>query len=370
METRYGTLEKMGLKVFNNFFYKKKILITGCTGFKGTWITLWLNNLGAKTFGIALNDKTKNSVFKKVNSSTQVYYEDIRNLNEIKKIIKKINPDIIFHLAAQSLVIKSYEDPIQTWETNVIGTLNVLESSKNVSNLKTIIIATSDKCYAVKNKSKTKKFYFSENSSLGGEDPYSASKAGQELAVKSFCNSSSNLKCKIVTIRAGNVIGGGDWSENRIIPDLFRAFKTNRKIHIRNPNQIRPWQYVLDCIQGYLLVCYKVSDLNLKIRNINIGPSKKEIYTVKKIVNLFKKFVSVKSENQSNLIYKETNILLLDSSLANKKFKFKSVLNILDTVKFTSDWYLSNIKNKDLIYEKQLNLYLSMAKEKKLPWIK
>ena len=363
-------MEKMGLIVFNNFFYKKKILITGCTGFKGTWLTLWLNTLGAKTFGIALNDKSKNSVFKKVNSSTKIYYEDVRNLNKIKKIIKKINPDIIFHFAAQSLVIKSYKDPILTWETNVIGTLNILESSKIADNLKTIIVATSDKCYSVNNKSKTKKFYFSENSGLGGEDPYSASKAGQELAVKSFRNSSSNLKFNIVTIRAGNVIGGGDWSENRIIPDLFRAFKTNKKIFIRNPDQIRPWQYVLDCIQGYLLVCYKVSQSNIKIKSINIGPPKKEIYTVKKIINLFKKSVSVKSKIQPSSIYKETNTLLLDSSLANKKFKFKSVLNIFDTVKFTSDWYLNDIKNKELIYAKQLNLYLSIAKEKKLSWIK
>ena len=154
--------------------------------------------------------------------------------------------------------------------------------------MKTIIVATSDKCYSVNNKSKTKKFYFSENSGLGGEDPYSASKAGQELAVKSFRNSSSNLKFNIVTIRAGNVIGGGDWSENRIIPDLFRAFKTNKNIFIRNPDQIRPWQYVLDCIQGYLLVCYKVSQSNIKIKSINIGPPKKEIYTVKKIINLLR----------------------------------------------------------------------------------
>ena len=359
----------MGLTFFNNFFSKKKILITGCTGFKGIWLTYWLNDLGAKTYGIALKNKKKDKEFKKINTSTKLFYEDIRNFSKIKKIFNEIKPDLIFHFAAQSLVIQSQKDPQLTWETNVIGTLNILISARFVKNLKNVVISTSDKCYKIRDNSKNK-IFFSENDELGGDDPYSASKAAQELVVNSFRYSFPKPKFKIVTVRAGNVIGGGDWAENRLIPDIFRSFKKNKKINIRNPGQIRPWQYILDCIQGYLLVCYKTSNSKLILNSVNIGPLKKEAYSVKKIISLVSKKIKIKSATKIKNKYKESKVLLLDSSLANKKLSFQPILNIKDTIDFTVDWYLKNIKEKKLIYDKQLSLYLIKAKENNLKWIK
>jgi CDP-glucose 4,6-dehydratase len=227
-------------KIFKN----KKILITGHTGFKGSWLTLWLSLLGARVTGISFGYPTFPSHFKVIKIAKRINHKilDIRNFQNIKKTIKKIQPDFIFHLAAQSLVQTSYKDPLLTWSSNTLGSINILESLKVIKKNCNVIMITSDKSY----KNLEIKRGYKENDLLGGYDPYSASKASAELAIQSYVNSyfNKNKNIKICIARAGNVIGGGDWSKNRIIPDCYKSWSKNKRAIIRNPNSTRPWQHV------------------------------------------------------------------------------------------------------------------------------
>ena len=235
-----------------NFYKNKRVFISGHTGFKGIWLTSILLSFGAKITGLSLNDNKKKLFkeyveYKKVNS----YFGNIENYNFLKKILNKNKPEIIFHLAAQSLVIDGYKFPLKTFRTNILGTLNVLEIGRNISELKSIIIVTSDKCYKNSNKLKS----YKETDDLGGIDPYSSSKAATEIVAESYLKSFFyKSEIGLATVRAGNVIGGGDWSKNRIVPDCMRSIKNDSKLILRNPNHIRPWQHVLDPLNGYLLL--------------------------------------------------------------------------------------------------------------------
>lgn len=268
-------MEVLGVRM-NSFWTNKRVLVTGHTGFKGSWLTLWLNKLGAQVYGISLEPNTNPSLFNQINLKSKIHHQiiNINDLKELKNSVEEISPQIIFHLAAQPLVRKSYEEPLKTWQTNLMGTLNLLESSKYFKNTCAVVLVTTDKVY----KNKNLDFGYRENDELGGKDPYSASKAACELAIdswrNSFCGSKSNQNSylAISSARSGNVIGGGDWAEDRLIPDAVRALQKNKKIKIRNPLSTRPWQHVLEPLSGYLVLAEKLYTKQLSIKNNMINP--------------------------------------------------------------------------------------------------
>ena len=347
------------MKTLYNFYKKKKILITGHTGFKGSWLSIWLNKIGSELYGISLKPEKK-SIFNKLNLKTKFnenIYLDIRNYKKLNKIIKKINPEIIFHMAAQPLVKMSYEKPIFNFETNIIGTANVLEASKKLKNLKSFIIITSDKCYLDRGKA-----YYKENDHLGGKDPYSASKAAAEIVTKSYFESFYKYKkINLSTVRAGNVIGGGDWSNYRLIPDLMSSIRKKKKLILRNPNNIRPWQHVLEPLYGYLLLGSK----NYKFSSSwNFGPELKNISVldvIKKFENLLNKKIEIKVIKQK---FYETKVLNLSIGKSKRILSWKPILGIDKSLKFTLEWYLGYFKNQNLykLTLKQINIFENLAK--------
>ena len=317
-------------------------LITGHTGFKGSWLSLMLQMQGNEVSGISLNPPQK-SLFVQEELDGTFKYDfriDIRNKEELTKAIHTINPDIIVHLAAQPLVRESYKYPVETFETNVIGTLNVLEATKNLTNLQAALIITTDKVY--KNHNHLRGYV--ETDELGGDDPYSASKAAADIAVQSWIKSFAKVPMAIA--RAGNVIGGGDWATDRIIPDLMNAYSTGQLPTLRYPDAIRPWQHVLDCLSGYL----KLIDHMLQTKNggeWNFGPSLDKKFTVGQLVTeVAKHFIS--SDTLWNLEKSpqlhEAGYLLLDSNKARSAFNWDDQLDFETCIEWTSHWY-QNVEN-------------------------
>lgn len=341
------------MNIIKKNFFKKRVLIIGHTGFKGSWLSLWLQMHGAKVIGISNDIPTKPSNYKvsQVNNYLKNIELDIRNLSKLKKTIKKLKPDFVFHLAAQALVKEAFLNPIKTWETNVLGTVNVLESLKEMKKKCVAIIITSDKCY----KNLEINRGYKENDILGGSDPYSASKASAELAIKSYLESFINLRKSNLVVgiaRAGNVIGGGDWSKDRLIPDCMKSWSINKKVKIRNPNFTRPWQHVLEALWGYILLSIKLNNSNkFHGEAFNFGPNSKRAFTV---INLLKK--TKKHWNKikwkvarSNKFY-ESKLLSLNSSKAQSKLNWKSVLNFDEMIQLVVFWY----KN---FYQKKTNMH-------------
>ena len=339
----------------SNFFKNKKILITGHTGFKGSWLSYYLYLLGADVMGISLKPKIKPSLYEILNLKNKIKSNFI-NILDKKSLQKKIinfEPNIIFHLAAQAIIKESYNNPINTWSTNLIGSIHILEIIRNLKRPCTCVIITSDKCY----KNLEKKNGYKENDILGGDDPYSASKAAAELAFKSYFNSFlKNTKHRIVTARAGNVIGGGDWSMNRIIPDCVKYKINNKKVKIRNPNASRPWQHVIEILNGYLKLAKKLSeDKKLNGQSFNFGPKNTEIVPVKNILehikNNWEGFKWIKSKI---LIKNETKMLVLNTKKAERILNWKTRLNVRAATILTIEWYkifYQKKKNKKIITE-------------------
>ena len=329
------------IKQLKKFWSKKKVFITGHTGFKGSWLSIILTYLDSTVDGYSLKPK-KNSLFYKstilhrLKSNT---YADINDLIKLKKRIKACKPEIIFHLAAQPLVIESYKEPLKTLNTNIIGTANLLESIRNIKTIKSVVIITTDKVYKIKKHNKL----YKELDQLGGFDPYSASKVGAEIVVESYIKSffeNSSLRNRISTARAGNVIGGGDFSENRLFPDIVSAINNKKKLKVRNPNHIRPWQHVLDPLIGYLILAEK--QYSNKVNNIehawNFGPNKNNFKKVIDIVKYIKKLHEFKFSLVKNNKFKETNILKLNSFKAKKELNWVSKWNLAETLTKTLEW--------------------------------
>ena len=312
--------------MFNGIFRNKKILITGNTGFKGSWLSLWLTKLGAEVIGVSLAPPLDEpSHFKLLGLNMPTHLIDVRNEMLLKEAVIKTNPDIIFHLAAQPLVGQSYSNPMETWTTNVIGTSNLLNVSRTLLNLSAIIVVTTDKCY----ENKGWDWGYREIDPLGGHDPYSASKAACEFVVNSFRNSffASSSSPKIVTVRAGNVIGGGDWSRDRIVPDLVRSINQQDPLLIRNPGATRPWQHVLDCLAGYLLLTQKLIEGDKDYSGSwNFGPDHNNLCDVMSLAKIFTEHLNgIKWMPSQEKNYHETLSLSLDSSKANKRLNWKPV---------------------------------------------
>ena len=327
--------------IYKNYFKNKKIIITGHTGFKGSWLTFCLHLLGSKILGISKNYPTNPCHFRDLNIKKDIKNEicDISNLKQLKKIFKKFKPDYVFHLAAQAIVSKSFKDPISTFNSNTVGTLNVLESLREVKKCKAVII-TSDKSY----KNLEINRGYSEDDILGGNDPYSGSKGATELIINSYFKSFfvNKKNTRIAIARAGNVIGGGDWSTDRIIPDCVRSWYNNKEIIIRSPKSTRPWQHVLDAIRGYLILIIKLNDKKIHGEAFNFGPDNRQNKSVLDLVKEIKKNwegVNWKIKKDTTLTNKESNLLKLNSNKAKKILKWYPVLNFEKSVKFTANWY-------------------------------
>ena len=362
------------LKVFKN----SRVIVTGHTGFKGSWLVAWLKEIGANVMGISLNPHTSPSHFKvgKIAKGIKDVRLNIRDRKKLEKKIVSFKPDFVFHLAAQSLVGLSYKKPILTWQTNVFGTLNVLESLRKLKNICNVIIITSDKCYFNK---ETHRGY-KETDVLGGKDPYSGSKASAEILTKSYINSfflKKNTKIRITTARAGNVIGGGDWSVNRIVPDCAKSWSKNKKTELRNPNATRPWQHVLEAVGGYLCLAANLKyNKKLHGQSFNFGPSLHKEYSVLDLVKVMSKYwvkVSWKITPKSKNKFYESELLRLNCNKAKKILNWKSILQFNETIEMVGNWYrsyYSDSKNINKITVKQIRKYQSLAIKRGMKWAK
>lgn len=323
-------------------------LITGHTGFKGTWLSLLLGQRGHTVSGISLNPE-ENALFTRVN--TVKYFEhdircDIRDSDKLESHFKDVNPDVVIHLAAQALVRESYKNPIETFETNVIGTLNVLKASQKIIDLKGQLIITTDKVY----KNLGKKSGYLETDALGGQDPYSASKAMADIAAQSWIKSFGNPPSAIA--RAGNVIGGGDVCADRLIPDLVQSYSSGLTPKLRSPNSVRPWQHVLDCLNGYLMLVDSIIQ-NKTEGAWNFGPTQNQSKSVADVANLAGALWGLEKKWESDLgdHPHEDSLLILDSNKAREKLGWSDKLNFEESITWTIDWYKNVYDGLDPVKE-------------------
>jgi len=358
--------------MFNNVFYNKKVLVTGDTGFKGSWLSIWLKYLGAEVYGYALPPLTgrDNFVLTTIDKKINHLDGDVRNLVKLSKYFREVKPDFAFHLAAQPLVIESYHDPKYTFETNLLGTVNFFESVRATDSVRVALNITSDKCY----QNNEWVWGYRENDPLGGKDPYSASKGASELITQSYLHSFFQKEgtANIASARAGNVIGGGDWAEYRIVPDFFKSIEKNESLQLRYPEATRPWQHVLEPLSGYLNLAMQ---LYLEGKAFsggwNFGPIGTTNQSVRTLVEKMIEY-SGKGKYEAPEFddkFHEAGLLNLDISKAMHLLQWKPTLNFVETVKFTVDGYLLN--STDDIYKSRLSQieeFYNTAKQKNILW--
>ena len=350
-----------------NLFKNKKIIITGHNGFKGSWLTIWLSLLGAKIVGISLPNSDVNNHFNLVKKKLKVtnYYFDIINKKKLQKIILTEKPDFVFHLAAQALVYKSIIDINFNWETNVIGVLNILEALNKLDKKCAAVIITSDKCY----KNLEQKKGYKETDVLGGVDPYSASKASAEILFHSYFKTfieHKNNQLRVCTARAGNVIGGGDWSNNRLIPDCMKMWLRNKMPVIRHPNSTRPWQHVLEALSGYLDLSLKLyQDKSINGQSFNFSSDKiKNVTVLQFLTKIRQKWPEINWIVKKNNQFYESSLLQLNTSKAKKILKWQAKLSVEETIKFVVDWYQNFKKNKNNTLQVSNEQILNFMKKK------
>ena len=361
-------------KLFKGIYNKKRVLITGHTGFKGVWLTYWLSQMNADITGISLSaDDGELNHHSLLGGNYNSIIQDITDKDGITKAIHSADPEIIFHLAAQSLVRESYSSPYDTYMTNVMGTLNVLEAARTSNNVKAIVIVTSDKCY------ENKEWYwgYRENEAMGGKDPYSSSKGCTELLTASYRNSFFNIdnygrdhNTLVASVRAGNVIGGGDWAKDRIIPDMIKAASINESLIIRSPKSTRPWQHVLEPLSGYLSIGEGLLNKNTSLAcGWNFGPESGSNQYVIDIVEKSKKYwEKINFELDVNINLHEAQNLMLDSSKAKRDLKWLPVWDYGITIEQTILWYKTFYEDGNIITKNQLYKFINDAKTKKIGW--
>ena len=363
------------MRLFDNLFKNKRVLVTGDTGFKGSWLSIWLNELEADIYGYALPPKKERDNFVTSKLAEVIHHEDgdIRDKDHLAKYFKDIQPEIAFHLAAQPLVLDSYNDPHYTFETNVMGSVNFFECVRNTSSVRAAVNITSDKCY----QNKEWIWGYRESDPIGGKDPYSASKGASEIVTYSYLNSFFNKEntCSIASARAGNVIGGGDWAEFRIVPDFFRALEKGETLILRYPNATRPWQHILEPLGGYLLLGAKLYSAGKKFSGgWNFGPVGESNYSVKILIE---EMIKVYSKGNYEILtgsenFHEASFLKLDISKAQFYLNWEPILNFEETIKFTVEGYNNDLTNCDL-YEKrrrQILEYIDLAYKRNIKWVK
>ena len=344
--------------MFNNIYENKKVFITGVSGFKGSWLSLWLNSLGANVLGYSLKPDTNPSMFYelKIDNKIQNVFGNILDAEKLEKTMFDFQPDIVFHLAAQPLVRLSYSEPVLTYQTNVIGTLNVLESARKSKSVKAFVNITTDKCYENKEVARG----YKEDEPMGGYDMYSSSKGCVEIMSSSYRRSFLQNGYAMATARAGNVIGGGDWSADRLIPDCIKSIIKSESINIRNPKATRPWQHVLEPLSGYLKLGQLLLEYGSKYaEGFNFGPKLTDILPVEEITQLVVKNYghgTINIEKKDNL--HEANLLMLDIEKAYKVLGWTPTYNIYQSIEKTVQWYKHFYKGEDM-----LNFTLKQIKE-------
>ena len=367
------------MKLLSDTFKDKTVLITGHTGFKGSWLSIWLNSLGAKVIGCSsdIPSEPSNFIASKLENFIEDIRLDIRDVDSLKDTIRHAKPDFVFHLAAQSLVRSSYANPLDTLGINAIGSANVLESLRELEKESVAIMITSDKAYDNVEWS----WGYRETDKLGGKDPYSASKGMAELAIRSyiesfFQNEKNNVRIGIA--RAGNVIGGGDWAKDRIIPDCIKAWSEEKTVDIRNPHATRPWQHVLEPLSGYLLLACNLSSSEKNHGEpYNFGPSSKSNYSVGQLIDEIKESWDKANWNdvseEEALLY-EAGLLKLNCDKALFDLDWQPTLNFKETVKMTADWYKHYFQgNESSMYDfsiSQIEDYVRIAQSKSISWSK
>ena len=358
-----------GVVMDRAFWNGKKVLITGYTGFKGSWLSLWLQSLGAEVVGYALRPPTDPNLFEfaKVADGMTCVEGDIRNLKNLHALCARYRPEVVFHLAAQPIVHLSYKNPVETYSVNVMGTVNLLEAVRQASSIRAVVAVTSDKCY----ENSGSQWGYRENDLLGGHDPYSASKACAELAIASFRSSFFPSEeydqhgVAVASVRAGNVIGGGDWTANRLIPDIVRAVSDDQPVSIRNPATIRPWQFVLEPLNGYISLAERLWIDGPKFaQEWNFGPNEDEIKPVSWIVDRFTSLWGngARWELDPSWQPHEDAWLMLYSTKAKRLLKWAPRLTLPDTLEWTVEWYSAWMQGKNMrsVTESQILRFQSL----------
>jgi len=357
------------IKPFKGVYEGMKVLITGHSGFKGSWLSFWLHKLGAEVVGISLDDCGEESHFNVLNPQVTSIWADIRNKDQIVEAFRTYRPQVVFHMAAQPLVRASYKDPSFTYETNVIGTLNVLEGARLAKTVKAFVNITTDKVY----ENLEQEIDYVESDRLGGYDPYSSSKACSEILTNSYRRSfASQQGMMLSSVRAGNVIGGGDWSEDRLIPDLIRAARSGDVTEIRSPQATRPWQHVLDPLSGYLLLGQKLLEGNDAFcTGWNFGPPKSSNIQVQKVLDLMQAQwdrIQYQINEEEARKFHEAKLLMLDCSKAHQELDWQPTWNIDETIARTANWYRHYCEEDKVISESDLMDYMDAARVKQQVW--
>ena len=346
------------------FWNGKRVMLTGHTGFKGGWLAIWLENMGAQVIGISLAPETTPNIFSlaKIKDRCESYFCDVRDDVKLTDLMKRAQPEIVFHLAAQPLVRQSYSEPLNTFSTNVIGTANLLNAMRGLSNVKVAVMITTDKVYS----NKEWIWPYRENDELGGHDPYSASKAASEIIISSYRDSFlADQGVAVATARAGNVIGGGDWSADRLIPDAVRAWNKSHVLEIRRPDATRPWQHVLEPLAGYLVLAQKLHQEPSLAGAYNFGPSSTEVASVREVIEIAKAIYG-----HGKVVYgdgaqgpHEAGRLALDITKSQHTLGYMPRLTLTESVRKTMTWYLAQHQGADarLLCESDIINYESVA---------
>ena len=354
---------------FGDCYRGSRVLITGHTGFKGSWLAYWLGELGAQVSGISLDPDTQPNHWEQLNLTVDDHRLDIRNADMVNAVVEKFRPEVVFHLAAQPLVRRSYRDPIDNWSSNVMGTAHILESCRHVDSVKAIVAVTTDKVYANEEKAQG----FCESDPLGGHDPYSASKAACELLIDSYRKAffSDKNSPLLASARAGNVIGGGDWSEDRLIPDLVRSVTESEPLLIRSPHATRPWQHVLECLAGYLLLGQRLLEERREFSGAwNFGPLSEANRSVTEILTSMQThWPDLKWEQTDSAQPHEATLLYLNSAKANEKLGWRPVWSLDQALQTTADWYRNFHEQGVTSTDKNLATYVSDARSAGAAWV-
>lgn len=353
--------------MFEGTYSGRNVLVTGHTGFKGSWLSLWLKMLGAEVSGLALAPETDPSHWTELKLDINSVIGDIRDAEAVESTFKQSQPEIVFHLAAQPLVRRSYEDPVDNWGTNVMGSVQILEACRRHPSVKAIVFVTTDKCY----ENKGWEWGYRETDQLGGHDPYSSSKAAAELVAQSYRRSyfEPEGRISLASARAGNVIGGGDWSQDRLIPDVMRALAAQTLLEIRSPRATRPWQHVLECLSGYLVLGEQLLGPETIDTSWNFGPEAAGNRSVEELLLEMKSNWPVIDWFQSgNAGPHEASVLHLDSSRARTHLGWKPVWTFEEGVAATTDWYDAYVQRGEIKSAEQIDAYVQKASEAGMGW--